>query len=277
MERTRLPASNPPWHLHGRANSIEGRVSLRISWSWGVWRPVLRRLPKTGRPETARHVALTIDDAPMPDTTPAVLDLLDQFGATATFFLSGCRIDPHPDMVAEIVRRGHAVYAHGWDHIRLDDAGPERLIADMERCEALLARHRPTPHPYLVRLPYNAGWRNRVVHKALAAWQPGCQIVHWGPSTEDHLIPTRCTEDSHVARECAAEVARVLADARLPGGILLMHDQPINDRPGGQFKPAATITLMRLLLEGLTQAGYRTVPVTPLAQPAAWTRWAMVW
>jgi peptidoglycan/xylan/chitin deacetylase (PgdA/CDA1 family) len=222
-------------------------------------------------------VALTIDDAPMPDTTPALLDLLDAYAAKATFFLSGFRVAAHPGLAAEIVRRGHAVYAHGWDHIRLDHAGPERLVADMERCEALLARLRPTPSPYLVRLPYNAGWRNRTVHRALAAWRPGCQIAHWGPSTEDHLIPTRCHAPDDVERECAAEVARVLADPRLPGGILLMHDQPINERPGAAFKPATTVTLMRLLLDALTGAGYRLAPLAPLAAEPWWGRYAMVW
>ncbi len=213
----------------------------------------------------------------MPDTTPTLLDLLDRFGAKATFFLSGCRVQPHPELAAEIVRRGHAVYAHGWDHIRLDEAGPRRLAADMERCETLLARLRPTPSPYLVRLPYNAGWRNRMVHRALAGWRPGCQIAHWGPSTEDHLIPTRCREAADVERECLAEVARVLADPRLPGGILLMHDQPINQRPGAEFKPMATVTLTRLLLEALTGAGYRLVPLAPQAAEPWWRRFAMLW
>jgi peptidoglycan/xylan/chitin deacetylase (PgdA/CDA1 family) len=245
--------------------------SLRISWSLGAWLPVLFRLPG------GRGVALTIDDAPMPDTTPALLDLLDAHRAKATFFVSGCRADPHPELVADMVGRGHAVYAHGWDHIRLDHAGPQRLVADMARCEALLARFRPTPSPYLVRLPYNGGWRNRIVHRALRGWQPDCRIVHWGPSTEDHLIPTRCAAPADVERECRAEVARVLADPRLPGGILLMHDQPINERPGAPFKPAATITLMRLLLEGLAAAGHPLVSVDPGPAQPWWARWALLW
>ncbi|CAA7614910.1 Predicted xylanase/chitin deacetylase [Candidatus Terasakiella magnetica] len=242
---------------------------MRISWSLGVWRPAMRTLPD---PAT---VAVTVDDAPMPDTMPAMLDLLDRFGAKATFFMSGCRAVAADDLVAETVRRGHAVYAHGWDHVRLDRETPARLIEDMARCEALLARHRPTPVPYLVRLPYNGGWRNSRVHRTLACWQQGCAVVHWGPSTEDHMISTRCASEAEVEPECRREVDRLMADPRLPGGIILMHDQPINDRPGAAFKPAVTVTLMRLLLEGLAAKGLTSVVLPPPPPQAWWRRFAL--
>lgn len=243
---------------------------MGISWSLGAWLPVLRRLPEAGP-----AVALTIDDAPNPDSTPAMLGLLARFGAKATFFLSGCRADPHQDLVAAIVAAGHAVYAHGWEHIRLDRAGPQRMIADMDRCEALLARFRPTPEPYLVRLPQNGGYRNATVHRALATWRPGCQFAHWGASTEDHLIPTRCASPEDVDIQCRIEVERLMADPRLPGAILLMHDQPINERPGAQFKPAVAVTLTRLLLEGLAAKGLASVPLTPAGCQPWWSRFAL--
>lgn len=245
---------------------------MRVSWSLGAWLPVLRRLPDG----SGRAVALTIDDAPTPEATPTVLDLLDRHGAKATFFLSGCRAEPNLEPVAEIVRRGHAVYAHGWEHIRLDRVGTDRLIADMERCEALLARFRPTPEPYIVRLPQNGGYRNAKVHRALAGWRPGCQFAHWEVSTEDHLISPRCTDPGDVEPECRREVERLLADPRLPGTILLMHDQPINERPGAEHKAAVTIALTRLLLEGLSAAGFAFAPITPLAAQPWWSRFALV-
>jgi peptidoglycan/xylan/chitin deacetylase (PgdA/CDA1 family) len=242
---------------------------VRISWSFGAWRPVLRQLSD---PST---VAVTIDDAPMPDTMPAMLDLLDRFGAKATFFMSGCRAVLAPDLVAETAARGHALYAHGWDHVRLDRESPERLITDMERCEALLAKVRPTPDPYLVRLPYNGGWRNPRVHRTLARWRPGCAVVHWGPSTEDHMTSTRCTAPADVLPECRRDVDRMLADPRLPGGILLMHDQPINQRPGGDFKPLVTVTLLGLLLEGLAARGLTSVTLPPPPPQPTWRRFIL--
>ena len=250
----------------------KGAGALGVSWSLGDWIPVLRRLPA----QAGKAVALTIDDAPTAEATPMVLDLLDQFGAKATFFLSGCRAEPRFDLVEEIVRRGHWVYAHGWEHIRLDKVGSDRLRSDMERCEALLAKVRPTPVPYLVRLPQNGGYRKASVHHALKRWQPGCQFAHWGASTEDHLISPRCSHDGDVEPQCRREVERLLASPRLAGAILLMHDQPINERPGAAFKAAVTITLTRLLLEGLSSAGYSFAPITPLPAQSWWTRFALV-
>lgn len=245
---------------------------MGVSWSLGSWIPVLRRLPVSA----GKAVALTIDDAPTPDATPQILELLDQHRAKATFFVSGCRLEPHFNLATEIIRRGHAVYAHGWEHIRLDKAGPIRMREDMERCEALLQRLRPTPFPYLVRLPKNGGYRNAGIHRALQAWSPGCQFAHWGTSTEDHLIAPRCRSLDDVESECRTEVQRLLADPRLPGSILLLHDQPINDRPGAEFKAAVTVTLVRLLLEELGQAGFSFGPVTPLTRQSWWSRFILV-
>jgi peptidoglycan/xylan/chitin deacetylase (PgdA/CDA1 family) len=220
-------------------------------------------------------VAITIDDAPMPDTVPEMLALFARFDAHGTFFVSGCRAADHPDLLAAIIAGGHAVYAHGWDHVRLDRQPPARLVDDMTRCEALLARHRPTPEPYLVRLPYNGGWRSARVHRTLAGWRPGCAVVHWGPSTEDHMIPTRCADTADVEPECRREVDRLLADPRLPGGIVLMHDQPINERPGAAFKPAVTLALLRLLLDGVTARGLRPVVLPPPPPQPAWRRFLL--
>src|SRR5687768_10534512 len=59
-----------------------------------------------------REVALTIDDGPEPEVTTAVLDLLDAAGARATFFCIAERARRHPELVREIVRRGHSVQNH---------------------------------------------------------------------------------------------------------------------------------------------------------------------
>lgn len=240
------------------------------SLSLGAWRPLIRDLTLPGQ------VALTVDDAPTPGALPAMLDLLDHYQAKATFFISGFRADRAPDLVAETVRRGHAVYAHGWDHVRLDRQPIARLAADMERCETLLRRFRPTPAPYLVRLPYNGGYRNARIHRALAVWSPGCQIAHWRLSTEDHAIAPACQSEAEAQTAIAAQVARLAADPRLPGAVILMHDQPVNDIAEGGLKAWITVELLRRMLAMLADKGLASVALAPRPSVPVWERFVLV-
>jgi peptidoglycan-N-acetylglucosamine deacetylase len=74
----------------------------------------LTRLPAAA---AARgEVAITIDDGPDPLVTPAVLDLLDQYQARATFFCIGKRAMLEPQLCRDIVRRGHAIENHSQHH-----------------------------------------------------------------------------------------------------------------------------------------------------------------
>lgn len=65
-----------------------------------------------------KAVYLTFDDGPIPEVTPWVLDLLDHYGIKATFFMVGDNISKYPDVFDEVVRRGHRVGNHTFNHIR---------------------------------------------------------------------------------------------------------------------------------------------------------------
>lgn len=73
--------------------------------------PVISR-GRTGKNE----VALTFDDGPSNDTTPKILDLLDRYQAKATFFVSGINALKYPDLIREIIRRGHSIGNHSMNH-----------------------------------------------------------------------------------------------------------------------------------------------------------------
>jgi peptidoglycan/xylan/chitin deacetylase (PgdA/CDA1 family) len=61
-------------------------------------------------------VALTFDDGPDPEHTPAILDELQRLDVVATFFLVGTRARNHPDIVQRMIREGHAVGSHSSSH-----------------------------------------------------------------------------------------------------------------------------------------------------------------
>ena len=64
----------------------------------------------------AREVALTFDDGPDPETTPRILDILDQHCIKATFFMVGIYAKARPDLVREVARRGHVIGTHTYTH-----------------------------------------------------------------------------------------------------------------------------------------------------------------
>ncbi|MDE6160057.1 MAG: polysaccharide deacetylase family protein [Muribaculaceae bacterium] len=65
-----------------------------------------------------RVVYLTFDDGPIPEVTPWVLDILDRYGVKATFFMVGDNVRRHPELLAEVRRRGHSVGNHTMHHLQ---------------------------------------------------------------------------------------------------------------------------------------------------------------
>ena len=76
----------------------------------------LFRLPsRKGEP---KRVFLTFDDGPIPEVTPWVMELLDELGIKATFFMVGENALRHPEIVEELIRRGHDVGNHTLHHMK---------------------------------------------------------------------------------------------------------------------------------------------------------------
>ncbi|MCL1938903.1 MAG: polysaccharide deacetylase family protein [Candidatus Azobacteroides sp.] len=65
-----------------------------------------------------KAVYLTFDDGPIPDVTPWVLDLLDQYQIKATFFCVGDNVRKHPEVYRQLIERGHVVGNHTFHHLQ---------------------------------------------------------------------------------------------------------------------------------------------------------------
>ncbi len=77
-------------------------------------------------------VALTFDAAWGSDKTEKILDILDRYGAKATFFLVGFWIEKNPELTKEIAKRGHCIGNHSQDHPHLPTLGKEKMEAQIE-------------------------------------------------------------------------------------------------------------------------------------------------
>src|SRR5205823_4198138 len=63
-----------------------------------------------------RQVALTFDDGPDARSTPVLLDLLKELKLPATFFVIGKHVAANPEITARIVREGHLLANHTFNH-----------------------------------------------------------------------------------------------------------------------------------------------------------------
>jgi peptidoglycan-N-acetylglucosamine deacetylase len=90
------------------------------------------------RDEGSEGVAITFDDGPHPQGTPAVLETLREHRATATFFLAGEQVERRPALAAEIVAAGHRVELHCHRHRNLLRLTVREFLEDAERAKAVI-------------------------------------------------------------------------------------------------------------------------------------------
>ncbi|MGM9812580.1 MAG: polysaccharide deacetylase family protein [Muribaculaceae bacterium] len=83
-------------------------------------------------------VYLTFDDGPIPEVTPWVLDTLDRYGVKATFFMVGDNVRRHPELLEEVLRRGHSVGNHTMNHMQGRKVTKETYLENIERANELI-------------------------------------------------------------------------------------------------------------------------------------------
>jgi len=76
---------------------------------------------------------LTFDDGPDPLSTPRILDILDEFGVNATFFVVGQRAEEYPSIVQSIISRGHEIGEHGYAHLHPWMSWPGKYARELMR------------------------------------------------------------------------------------------------------------------------------------------------
>jgi len=191
------------------------------------------------RQDEEAGVALTFDDGPHPQGTPAMLDVLRDRGATATFFLAGEQVARRPSLAAEIVAAGHRVELHCYRHRNLLRLGVRQFLEDAERARTAIeeasgqaiADFRP---PYGI---FSAATLSAVRSRG---WRP----VLW--SRWGHDWNRRATAES-IARRASAGVGA--------GDIVLLHDADYYSAPGSWVRTAAALPL---ILEEIEAGGLKT-------------------
>ena len=161
-----------------------------------------------------RVLVLTFDDGPGSRLTPAILDILAESNAKATFFLLGRNIAGREGIVRQIAEQGHEICSHGYDHLHYWKVSPIRAIRDIKQgWQVIDATLGINQGKYTFRPPY--GKLN--IFCLLYLWICRVPIVYWSADMGDTW-----TEKSNPHRT-------VLVAETTGGAILLAHDFDRND------------------------------------------------
>jgi peptidoglycan/xylan/chitin deacetylase (PgdA/CDA1 family) len=222
-------------------------LGLAAAWSLPALAPIVaplcaplgiaRRLP-------ADHdgVALTFDDGPHPEGTPAVLDVLADAGATATFFLVGEQVERHPDVAAAIAAAGHGVALHGHRHRLLLVRSPGALARDLDHGAGTIAEATGTA-PRHYRPPYGIFSPAGLAIARRRGWIP-MLWSRWGRDWAARATP-------------AGIAGRVTADLRA-GDVLLLHDA---DHYSARDSWRRTVAALPRVLDQIGARGLHAVPL----------------
>jgi peptidoglycan/xylan/chitin deacetylase (PgdA/CDA1 family) len=169
--------------------------------------------------------ALTFDDGPHVQGTPAVLDVLAARGVRATFFLVGEQVLRNPALTREIVAGGHAIGLHCHRHRNLLRLAPWQVREDITRAQAAIEDVAGVS-PGLYRPPYGV-LNATALRVARGAGRRTLLWTHWGRDWE-----ARATPESIAAR---------VTDKVNEGSILLLHDADDYSAPGSWRRTASAL------------------------------------
>ncbi len=189
------------------------------------------------------EIAVTFDDGPHPQGTPAVLEELAHAGVTATFFVVGEQVRARPALAREIVAAGHEVALHGDRHTLLLRRSVRELQDDLVRAAAEI-EDATGCSPVLYRPPYGVFSSGALALVRRLGYRPLLWST-WGRDWERRATP--------------AAIARRATRRLAPGDVVLLHDSDAYSSAGSWMKTAAALPSV---LAAVAATGAPAVSVT---------------
>jgi peptidoglycan/xylan/chitin deacetylase (PgdA/CDA1 family) len=225
------------WAMNEAAAGVEGQ-GLRVDGLRAAVVPKGSGEPSFGSVDPTRPmIALTFDDGPSSSVTSRVLNSLQANGGRATFFMLGCNVNSHPDVIQRMVAQGCEVANHTHDHKYINHLTAEQIYSQLtstnDKIQAICG-----VAPVIMRPP---GGNYDAASLATLA-QMGIPAIYWSIDTRDW---------QH--RNAQKTIDTVLSQVR-DGDIILMHDIY-----------SATGDAAEVLIPRLTAMGYQLVTVSELA------------
>ena len=191
--------------------------------------------PPSGSCAAGHCVAVTFDDGPGPQTS-RLLDMLEQRGAKATFYVLGHKVSANAGVLQRMQRQGHQIGNHSWSHADLRKLDATSIAAELQRTNDAI-HHITGSAPTTARPPYGA--TNPEVIAQLR--RLGLSSILWSVDTRDWAD-----------RNSQVVCNRAVANAR-SGAIILLHDIH-----------STSVDAVPCIVDGLKNQGYRLVTVNEL-------------
>lgn len=202
-----------------------------------------------------RRLVLTFDDGPDPVWTPKVLDQLKQYDAHAVFFVTGTMSSRHPELVERMVREGHEVGLHTFNHPDLSYQSTDRIAWELSQNQLALAGAAGI-HTSLFRPPYSS-FSDALDNKS---W-PVTQYI----GSRGYITVLNNTDSEDWKRPGADAIIKRATPKGTSGSIVLMHDS------GGDR--SQTVAALGRFLPQMKERGYRFTNLTEaLDAPSAHTK-----
>lgn len=185
----------------------------------------------------AGEVVLTFDDGPLPSHTRTILKALADHCAKATFFPVGKLAVGYPEVLREVLKAGHTVGAHTFNHIDLAKAKDEQAVEEIERGFSAVKRGSGLPTAPFFRHPFLRHSKATLEHLAtrnIAIFSTDIDSFDFKVQSPEKIVDT------------------VMKKLEKSGkGIILMHDiQP------------STAKALPMLLTALKGKGFKLVHLT---------------
>ncbi|HEX5720650.1 MAG TPA: polysaccharide deacetylase family protein, partial [Thermoanaerobaculia bacterium] len=201
--------------------------------------------------------AVTFDDGPHPFGTPLILEVLERYGAPATFFLLGREISRHRELCQRMVESGHEIGLHGWVHTPTTELTTREIAAGLARSAARL-EEATGRRPAFARPPYGIATGSFL----RAARSLGIQVASWHTSPRDWSSPGRI------------EMMKRLALAAVAGKVLLFHDGSGNPQDTADVVDWLLQAGRRFALQPLTLSAFaERAPLPPFADAPPQSDW----
>ena len=223
------------------ANNASGERQTQISVVAGEERiiiPVTQAGTQngSGEAEGTMYVALSFDDGPNNETTPKVLDIIEEHGVTASFFVIGQYIDDSTaKQMSRAISLGCEIQNHSYTHSYMTHLTIDQVKDEIKRTDDLVEKYTST-RPTMFRPPYID--HNKAMHDALGhTFISGVSCMDW--------------ENSVSAQQRYDDLMSKVQD----GDIILLHDFKGNDN---------TVEALKMIIPELKRRGFNIVTISEL-------------